>query len=770
MTRFSTFKAMRVVRRWLVWKKVPQPDKKPLKVPFYVNGATRGSTDTPEDWAQLASYDDAKAALAQRGKDWGLAFALGPDGTGGHWQGIDLDQIEVKGLGRLANRWVREDLHDWGHVEISPSGTGQHVIGYGRLFAALGSNTTGIEAYSSGRFFTVTEREVRADSPGHVVDLAEYVERELAPLHSVGRDAPTTGKTVEVGRVSAKTVSELRSALLHMRADEYDLWIRMGLGLRELGDVGRELWLSWSATSDKFNPKEASRKWDGFAPTNTGYQAVFAEAQRNGWVNPGSKAAQLAPASGASGFGRPRDLLRQVIPPPYEFDEVPPCIADFARAYSSATGHDQSGVIISAVTAAASVIDDGFKLMVRPQSNWSVSARQWAFLCGGPSAGKSPAIRAATERIKSMHNEQFDRWTSACEGLEKGEPRPPLPAMYTSDSTVAALADALVANERGLLMLTEEMSSWIGAIDSSNKGDASKNRGDWLQLRDGGPRQINRVERGAMLVKNWGVSVLAACTPNGLADNMKSMPEDGLIQRFVPCILAAPNLEAVIGDAREATKLWGDWLEYAWGATTSTFPRFLTLTDEARRLFDAEELQIRRMLLATQEFAPAYAAHLGKHPGMLAEVALVFHVLLGHQATEVGSDAMHYAIRYMRKVRRHAYVLYSTILSSAPAFELAQSLARSIVACDEKVPTVGRDWMTQHCQAFKKADDRVRRGAVQILEDADWLNAHAQARTYGGWPSKYNVNPQVFDLFAPEGEQWRARRAAVKDAIGEAEQ
>ncbi|MFE3837891.1 PriCT-2 domain-containing protein [Pseudogemmobacter sonorensis] len=274
-----------------------QSGKKPLKVPHYVNGNTRGETDTPEDWAQLASYDDAKVALAQRGEEWGLAFALGPDGSGGHWQGIDLDDIESKGLGSLANRWAKDDLHDWGHVEVSPSGTGAHVIGYGRQFATLGSNASGIEAYASGRFFTVTEREVRNDSPGHLIDLADYVERELAPRHGVARTAPATAGPVEVMQVDAKTVTELRSALMHMRSDDYHLWIRMGLALRELGETGRGLWLNWSATSEKFDPKQAAKKWDTFAPTGTGYQAVFAEAQAAGWVNPASSAAQLPVAA-----------------------------------------------------------------------------------------------------------------------------------------------------------------------------------------------------------------------------------------------------------------------------------------------------------------------------------------------------------------------------------------------------------------------------------------------------------------------------------------
>lgn len=467
-------------------------------------------------------------------------------------------------------------------------------------------------------------------------------------------------------------------------------------------------------------------------------------------------------------FRQPRDVLRRVIPSPYAFDDVPRSIGEFAYYYSQATGYDQSGVIVSAVTTAASVIDDGYKLTVRPESNWTVSARQWSFLCGGPSAGKSPSIRAATDPVKVMHGVLYERWRSANEDVKLVE-RDPVPALYTSDTTVAALSIRLQGNPRGLLMLTEEFASWIGGIDAADKGEASKNRGDWLQLRDGGPHQIDRVERGSVYVPNWGVSVLAACTPEGLAKQMKFMPEDGLIQRFIPCILASPNLDAV-GDARQSMATWGQWLEWAWAYTTSDFPRHLAFSAGARVLFDAEVRELRQLVLATEEFSPAYAAHLGKHPGMLAEIALVFHVFgdSGDKpGMEVGEEAMQHAIRYLRKARRHANTLYSSILSTAPAFDLARALARSIVASDETIATVSRDWMTQHCQGFKKADDRLRREAVQVLEDADWLMAQTQVRSYGGWPSRYSVHPRVFQMFAREGEQWRARRAAVRDAIGD---
>lgn len=439
--------------------------------------------------------------------------------------------------------------------------------------------------------------------------------------------------------------------------------------------------------------------------------------------------------------------------------------------YSDATGFDVSGLIVAGVTAAASMIDDGYKLLVRPESSWMVSARQWSFLCGGPSAGKSPCIRAATDHLKRLHGVLFERWRAENQDVRVHE-RPPAPALFTSDATIAALSNKLQGNERGIIMLTEEFASWIGGIDAADRGEAAKNRGDWLQLRDGGPHQIDRIERGSIFVPNWGVSVLAACTPEGLAKQMKQMPEDGLIQRFIPCIMAPPNLDAR-GDARIAEMTWGQGLEWIYQVSATGLPNFIRFSPEAQAAFDQEVRELRQLVIATETFAPAYAAHLGKHPGMLAEIALTFHFFTRNDhrsmVEPVGATAVSYAIRYLRKARRHAYTLYSSILTSAPAFELARAIGRSIVAADAPVSEIDRNWMTTHCQAFRKADDRLRREAVQILEDADWLSPKTTSRGYGGWPRGYSVHPGVFEMFAREGAQWRARRAAVRDAIGEAD-
>lgn len=292
--------AMRSARRWLLWKSVPNPDplKKPRKIPYYACGVPRsGGLDSPADQAQFASFDEAFAALRSGGYA-GLGFALGPDGTDSCWQGVDLDKMsQHPELCTIAQQLP-------GYTEASPSGDGKHAIGYGRSFESLGSNASGIEAYSIGRYFTVTAAASGINPP---ICLADFVEQQLRPLHGSGSDKVSPSDPAATpDKVPEQTVVDLRSALLFMRSDDRDLWVRMGLALKTLSDVGRGLWMEWSATSDKFDPQDASHTWESFKPTRTGYQVVFAEAQSNGWVNPQRS---LIPAPDSGIFGTVLPLM-----------------------------------------------------------------------------------------------------------------------------------------------------------------------------------------------------------------------------------------------------------------------------------------------------------------------------------------------------------------------------------------------------------------------------------------------------------------------------
>lgn len=138
------------------------------KQPFYPDGTPRrGQLDTPEDVARMGTFDDALRTYQAGGFD-GIGFALG-DG----WQGIDLDKIEANGLAHLAEQLP-------GYVERSPSGKGLHAIGHGASFENLNANASGVEAYCSKRFFTVTGDRGR----GTIACIAGFVHAAIEPLHS----------------------------------------------------------------------------------------------------------------------------------------------------------------------------------------------------------------------------------------------------------------------------------------------------------------------------------------------------------------------------------------------------------------------------------------------------------------------------------------------------------------------------------------------------------------------------------------------------------
>lgn len=278
--------AMLQAKRWLLWEERPNPDptKKPLKVPYYSVGTPRGATDTSEDAARLVSFNDAfEAYLGNLGKYTGIGFALGNDGTGNHWQGIDFDGLSQHR--HLAN--LKDILP--GYVELSPNGDGVHCIGYGRQFEAIGSNKEdGIEAYSTGRYFTVTANALQN---GALHDLNSFIETHLQPIVSKRTKAKTNQEEYESYDLTKAQIAHVRSALTIFDAEDRPTWINFGIALKKHGNIGRSLWLEWSQQSDKYDANEASKKWNEFK-IDTRYEMDFrhiiTSAQNAGWLNPNS--------------------------------------------------------------------------------------------------------------------------------------------------------------------------------------------------------------------------------------------------------------------------------------------------------------------------------------------------------------------------------------------------------------------------------------------------------------------------------------------------
>jgi predicted P-loop ATPase len=165
---------IRKQKRWVLWN-LEEVEGRQTKVPYSVQGKRASSTD-PSTWTDYAT---AKRANEMFGSGIGIVFTPAED-----LLGIDIDHVLEDG--KLAGEHI-DSIHKLikeakTYTEISPSGTGLHL--YLSLSAPLtltASRHSPFEAYTSGRYFTYTEKSygkkkpIRTVTPDEALQLLEII-------------------------------------------------------------------------------------------------------------------------------------------------------------------------------------------------------------------------------------------------------------------------------------------------------------------------------------------------------------------------------------------------------------------------------------------------------------------------------------------------------------------------------------------------------------------------------------------------------------------
>jgi hypothetical protein len=169
-------------RSWLLWRFEPRPGQdKPTKPPYIAGpGLTRASTSDPSTWR---TFGEAAAHLDAFD---GLGIVLG-NGLAG----VDLDDCRDPRTGVIAS-WALDVIERLdSYTELSPSGTGLHVLCFAELPDDLDGNRHEvpdggrIEVYDRGQYFTFTGQHL--EGTAHTV---EQRTAELTALHRELFDAP----------------------------------------------------------------------------------------------------------------------------------------------------------------------------------------------------------------------------------------------------------------------------------------------------------------------------------------------------------------------------------------------------------------------------------------------------------------------------------------------------------------------------------------------------------------------------------------------------
>jgi putative DNA primase/helicase len=138
---------LKAIDQWVVWRYAWQKGKWD-KPPLQSRSGNLASTTKPKTWSTF----DAAMAAYETGTVDGIGFVFAKKNR---LVGIDLDHCRDLETS-LIEPWALEIIHSFRtYTELSPSGTGIHIIA-GGVLPGPGVKTARVEMYDTGRYFTMT--------------------------------------------------------------------------------------------------------------------------------------------------------------------------------------------------------------------------------------------------------------------------------------------------------------------------------------------------------------------------------------------------------------------------------------------------------------------------------------------------------------------------------------------------------------------------------------------------------------------------------------
>jgi hypothetical protein len=460
---------------------------------------------------------------------------------------------------------------------------------------------------------------------------------------------------------------------------------------------------------------------------------------------------------------------------------------------------------VPAVVGLSGLIGRSVAIRPREYSDWTVIPNLWGAIVAPPGAKKSDALAEALRPLAALEakarkaHQQAELEARAEQALlkaqlqgatqkaKKGEAgkadiaallgrlealeRLPEKRYSTQDATVEKLGELLRDNPRGIVLVRDELASWIAALEQEENAVA---RGFFLTAWNGlTGYTFDRIGRGTVHIPAACASVLGGIQPlplQAVFERLRRDPTraDGLLQRFQllvwPDEMPEWNPPQSWPDkkAREqAFEIFArlDALEFRAPDDESDLePHLLRFTPEAGRAFaewhDAHERRLRDPRLGD---TPHFTSHIAKYGSLAASLAVVFHLvevaaddtrwvfdnerwtLLG-DLPPVGLEAVLMALDWVEFLELHARRVYAaeTGADVQAAHHLAEGIGAGAVADGMTVREVQRSsryW----------ADGERLGEALGVLERLGWLKVlEVEPGPQGGRPSEVvRLHPEL---------------------------
>jgi hypothetical protein len=553
---------------WVCWR----PDKAPMNPKQPDIGA---KSNNPSTWG---TFEEAKETFLQHPDLAGVGFMFKYG-----YIGIDIDDCFDEGkLNDEAEKVVKMMN---AYTEKSPSGEGLHILFKGKK-PGTKCKKNHYEIYDHARYFTVTGDRLN-DTPADIENRVEegrsfywqHIEPKQTPTQSIqpqeasAQPTEPEAKTVDTQEAPPPQFTESKAITrpqIESTADLSDddlinkaMQAKNGAAFQILwnGDIGGykspseadlalcamlAFWANCDVTIIDRLFRQSSlyrKKWD----------------ERHGEKTYGQATIEKAVASVTATYSIPQHEPNELLSPPpkptvkpFPVHILPPDLQTFVKEVANCIQAPSDYCGVALLIVIATVV--GNRWRIRIKSGWEESAALYAGCAGDVGSGKTPSVNQAIKLLTPVAkqlNEEYQEATANYQNdnlryeeqkeerkrnhtsiADLPKPEPPVEHnIYTSDTTVEAMAELLNDDPSGILLYRDELTGWINSLNQY-KGGKGADREFYLSTWSNTPYLIKRKGKDTIRLDAPYICVVGGLVPDKMAV-LKGRDVDGFMERIL---------------------------------------------------------------------------------------------------------------------------------------------------------------------------------------------------------------------------------------------
>jgi hypothetical protein len=393
--------------------------------------------------------------------------------------------------------------------------------------------------------------------------------------------------------------------------------------------------------------------------------------------------------------------------PPFPLDVLPGRLRRFVEEAAAALECPPDYFAVPLLVMAGGAI--GASRVLAVKRTHVQRACLYAAVIGPPGSLKSPALEIVTSPVHEAEEELHQHWKEAMtkykDALEAYEQakkdhkagkgngkmpekpcKPVLVRLTVNDSTAEALVPILQDNPRGVVMVRDELTGWVLAMNQYREGGKGADQQFWLSTWSGANATVDRKsthDLGPLRVRHPFVGVIGGLTPDKLTTPRGDRPrqraeQDGFIDRVLMSYATPPRAtvenwaevgeEAIEGLRQSLGKLRAlKMVPEQRGAEIVGWRPFLVKLSEPGRSVWQEFTAGHAAEVNDPDFPPHLVGPWSKLRGYAARLALVAHYLrwaegeVDDDRADVDAESMARGVKLVNYFKGHARKVYAAL-------------------------------------------------------------------------------------------------------------